>query len=211
MSAMSRADLLVFTAHETVPGTAVAVGKFQEHPVFSATTSFSAFARKSDRGEVIHEPRTSAGPFYAFCGIGNPRAFFQDLKNWESYARRPKRISRTTIDMTHRDATELQAAARTAGAKALVTTEKDAQNLSGTQFSELPVYFAVIDLLISKEDVFLELIDAEARRRRRPRMKILIRATNWVGDAIMAMPALCAVRAKFPRRAYRHYCPTLCR
>jgi lipopolysaccharide heptosyltransferase II len=29
-------------------------------------------------------------------------------------------------------------------------------------------------------------------------MKILIRATNWVGDAIMAMPALRVVRAKFP-------------
>jgi len=29
-------------------------------------------------------------------------------------------------------------------------------------------------------------------------MKILIRATNWVGDAIMALPALRAVRKKFP-------------
>jgi lipopolysaccharide heptosyltransferase II len=29
-------------------------------------------------------------------------------------------------------------------------------------------------------------------------MKILIRATNWVGDAIMALPALRAVRANFP-------------
>jgi heptosyltransferase-2 len=29
-------------------------------------------------------------------------------------------------------------------------------------------------------------------------MKILIRATNWVGDAIMAMPALRAIRARFP-------------
>jgi len=29
-------------------------------------------------------------------------------------------------------------------------------------------------------------------------MKILIRATNWVGDAVMALPALRAVRAKFP-------------
>ena len=29
-------------------------------------------------------------------------------------------------------------------------------------------------------------------------MKILIRATNWVGDAIMALPALHAVRARFP-------------
>jgi heptosyltransferase-2 len=29
-------------------------------------------------------------------------------------------------------------------------------------------------------------------------MKILIRATNWVGDAIIALPALRAVRSKFP-------------
>ena len=28
-------------------------------------------------------------------------------------------------------------------------------------------------------------------------MKILIRATNWVGDAIMALPALRAVRSRF--------------
>jgi heptosyltransferase II len=30
-------------------------------------------------------------------------------------------------------------------------------------------------------------------------MKILIRATNWVGDAILALPALRAVRKRFPR------------
>ena len=29
-------------------------------------------------------------------------------------------------------------------------------------------------------------------------MKILIRATNWVGDAIMALPALRGVRKRFP-------------
>jgi len=29
--------------------------------------------------------------------------------------------------------------------------------------------------------------------------KILIRATNWVGDAVMCVPALCAIRERFPR------------
>ena len=29
-------------------------------------------------------------------------------------------------------------------------------------------------------------------------MKLLIRATNWVGDAVMGLPALRAVRGRFP-------------
>ncbi len=31
-----------------------------------------------------------------------------------------------------------------------------------------------------------------------PYSKILIRATNWVGDAVMSLPALAAIRARFP-------------
>ena len=99
----------------------------------------------------------ATGPFYAFCGIGNPLAFFQDLKNWNlTLAGQSEFPDHHHYDQ--RDAAELQAAARAAGAKALVTTEKDAQNLAGVHFSDLPVYIAVIDLLISKEAAFLELI-----------------------------------------------------
>ena len=29
-------------------------------------------------------------------------------------------------------------------------------------------------------------------------MKILVRATNWVGDAVLSLPALRAIRAKWP-------------
>lgn len=29
-------------------------------------------------------------------------------------------------------------------------------------------------------------------------MKLLVRATNWVGDAVMSLPALAAVRTRFP-------------
>ena len=29
--------------------------------------------------------------------------------------------------------------------------------------------------------------------------RILVRATNWVGDAVMSLPALEALRARFPR------------
>jgi tetraacyldisaccharide 4'-kinase len=157
ISAMARADLLVFTRIETVPGTAAAVEKFQDYPVFSAATKLLGYRRLDEAKELMSGEELDAGPFYAFCGIGNPLAFFQDLKNWNlTLAGQSEFLDHHCYDQ--RDATELQAAARAAGAKALVTTEKDAQNLSGIHFSELPVYIAVIDLLISKEASFLELI-----------------------------------------------------
>src|SRR5205823_8516822 len=31
-----------------------------------------------------------------------------------------------------------------------------------------------------------------------PCLKILIRATNWIGDAVMSLPALRAIRQRFP-------------
>jgi len=57
-----------------------------------------------------------------------------------------------------RDARELVAAAREVGARGLITTEKDEQNLSGIKLEDLPVYVAVIDLAIDKQEAFLRAI-----------------------------------------------------
>ena len=40
------------------------------------------------------------------------------------------------------------------GADAFVTTEKDAQNLSSVMFDEVPLYVAVIDLVVAPEADF---------------------------------------------------------
>jgi hypothetical protein len=61
---------------------------------------------------------------------------------------------------------ELESAARHAGARALVTTEKDEQNLSGVKFGEMPVYVVVIDLAIDKEEAFLQAIQEKLHARR---------------------------------------------
>ena len=50
------------------------------------------------------------------------------------------------------------AAAREVGARGLITTEKDEQNLSGIKLEDLPVYVAVIDLAIDKQEAFLRAI-----------------------------------------------------
>ena len=164
VSAMQRADALVLTRSETSPQTQSAIAKLQDFPVFAAATRLLGFRRLGAGIQVLSVDEIGPAPFYAFCGIGNPRAFFQDLKNWNLP------VSLTSEFPDHhkydsRDAKELEAAARAAGAKAFLTTEKDAQNLASIQFTELPVFIVVIDLEISQRDAFLAAIRAGIEAR----------------------------------------------
>jgi tetraacyldisaccharide 4'-kinase len=160
ISAMTRADVLIFTRTETVAGTSAAVEKFQDYPVFSAATRLLGFRSFGAHNQIVSAGQIDPGPFYAFCGIGNPRAFFQDLENWNiPLAGRSEFRDHHRYDA--RDATEIEAAAHQAGATALLTTEKDAQNLVDAKFSRLPVYIVLIDLEISKEAALLGIIRAK--------------------------------------------------
>jgi len=160
VSAMSRASLLVFTRTETSMGAAAAIGKMQGYPVFAAATRLLGFRRLGGGVPVLTRAEIGGGPFLAFCGLGNPRAFFLDLQNWQL----PLAGTKAFPDHHRYTASELQAlaqAAQSAGARACVTTEKDAQNLGQAQFGEMPVFVAVIDLEISEEAVFWEAIQAQ--------------------------------------------------
>ena len=157
LSAMARADVLIFTRAETVPGTSAAIEKFQDFPVFSAATRLIGFRRLGAGIQVSRPEEIGVGPFYAFCGIGNPRAFFRDLENWKLTV-----AGQCEFADHHRygarDAAEMEAAAKIAGANALITTEKDAQNLTGVQFSALPVYVVIIEFEVAKEEMLLAFI-----------------------------------------------------
>ncbi len=160
VSAVNRADLVIFTRAETVAGAQAAIQKFQDYAVFSASTQLLGFRLLGSGVDRLLHLDEITGPFYAFCGIGNPRAFLQDLKNWNVPV-----IDHSEFQDHHRydarDARELQTAAQNAGAKALLTTEKDAQNFVGLNFPDVPVYFAVIDLQIANESSFLTLLHAK--------------------------------------------------
>lgn len=157
VSAMARADILIFTRAETVPGTSAAIERFQNYPVFSAATRLLGFRRIGSGIHTLTRDQIGSGPFYAFCGIGNPKAFFRDLQNWSiPLASQCEFPDHHCYDQ--RDANELCSAARQAGAGALLTTEKDAQNLARVTFSDMPLYVAVIDFEIAKEAALLELI-----------------------------------------------------
>jgi tetraacyldisaccharide 4'-kinase len=162
LSAMSRANILVFTRTETMPGTIEAIGKLNQYPVFAAATQLVGFRRLGGEIALLSCSEIGDGPFFAFCGLGNPDAFFRDLRNW-GIAVCGQMIFPDHHCYTDRDVLRIQQAAKQAGANAFVTTEKDAQNLGAVKFEGAPVYISVIDLIVSPEADFKNALDQTLR------------------------------------------------
>jgi tetraacyldisaccharide 4'-kinase len=163
--ALGRANLLVFTRIENAPGAREAIQRLWKFPVFAAETRLLGFRLLGGDETVFPVDSIGSGPFFAFCGIGNPEAFFRDLESW----RVPVAGSREFRDH-HRyvpeDIALLERAASQANAKAFLTTEKDAQNLAGLAFPSLPVYVSLIDLEIIPETEFLAAINRALQANR---------------------------------------------
>lgn len=158
LTAMSRANLIVFTRAETMSGTLEAIGKLNKYPVFAASTRLLGFRRLGGEIALLSANEIGAGPFFAFCGLGNPEAFLRDLRTW-GISNCGHLIFADHHHYAERDILELSQAGKSAGANAFVTTEKDAQNLAGLKFEETPVYVAVIDIEITPEADFRNVLD----------------------------------------------------
>jgi tetraacyldisaccharide 4'-kinase len=158
LSAIARANLLVFTRTENVPGTVDAIGKLNQYPVFAASIRLLGFRRFGGGITLLSAGDIGAGPFFAFCGLGNPDAFFTDLRNW-GLAVCGRMIFPDHHRYTNRDVSQIRTAAKRSGANAILTTEKDSQNLNVAMFEGTPVYIAVIDLVVSPEADFRIALD----------------------------------------------------
>lgn len=163
LSAMSRANILVFTRTENMPGAAETIQKLNQYPVFAAATQLVGFRRLSGDISLLSSAEIGTGPFFAFCGLGNPEAFFRDLRDWGLAV-----CGQMTFPDHHRyseeDVSQIQLGAKRAGANAFVTTEKDEQNLSSVGFKHAPVYVSVIDLDVSPETDFKNALDQSLQR-----------------------------------------------
>jgi tetraacyldisaccharide 4'-kinase len=157
ISAVNRADLVLFTRTDHSPRSVWAMQQLPQFPVFPSMTKLIGFQRHGGDLAQSLRPEQVLGPFYAFCGIGNAEAFFHDLEKWKIPV-----AGRTAFRDHHRytvaDAARLETLAKRAGATALVTTEKDAQNLAEARFERTPVYVVRIALEIPDEDEVLGLI-----------------------------------------------------
>lgn len=150
ISACRRADLILVTRKFERPD--VRARDSQSHAIFYAETRLLGFRQPGRNETPVYAGELGPGPFFGFCGIGNPPAFFDDLRRWHL------NLAGTLGFRDHRryspgDAARIEQAARQAGAQALLTTEKDEQNLSALKFN-MPVYVAVIDFVLPSESEF---------------------------------------------------------
>jgi tetraacyldisaccharide 4'-kinase len=161
ISACRRADILVVSRKFERP--VIEARDAHTFAIFYAQTRLLGFRSFGSHSESKYLSEIGPGPFLAFCGIGNPEAFFDDLGRWHVPVAEKKSFS-DHHKYTPRELEQLQSRAEACGAVGLVTTEKDAENLSCAN-ARLPVWIAVISLVFTAESELLAAIDRKLAAR----------------------------------------------
>jgi tetraacyldisaccharide 4'-kinase len=154
IAACRRADILVVSRKVEKPF--IEARDAHTFAIFYAQTRLLGFRRFGSELREKYLREIGSGPFLAFCGIGNPSGFFEDLSRW----RVPVAEKRPFPDhhkYSPRELGQLQSRAEACGAAGLVTTEKDAENLPDMNL-RLPIWIAVIDFVFTAESELLAAI-----------------------------------------------------
>jgi tetraacyldisaccharide 4'-kinase len=106
--------------------------------------------RHLESGSIYNADEFIGWNAWAMCGIGNPRAFVDDVVGigvgvvGESLFRDHYEYKQVDVD-------RVTSQARTAGADLIVTTEKDAVRLNGLKLPDVPVYAAQLEVRTEDE------------------------------------------------------------
>jgi tetraacyldisaccharide 4'-kinase len=139
LSSLRRADVLVITRSTGDEELAAELRRRTAAPIFYAQTELLDLIRVHPGTPRPANERERGAKFFAFCGTGNPPAFFADLKRWG--IRVAGRASFPDhYRFTQRRINELEEFAGEMGAKAMLCTEKDLLNFGGLQFTRFPVF-----------------------------------------------------------------------
>jgi tetraacyldisaccharide 4'-kinase len=102
----------------------------------------------------------------AFCGIGNPAAFFADLRGWGFWVVAESVFPDHHVYRRH-ELDSLLALARRAGAEAILTTQKDLMNLPLVWNSPIPLFACCIHPEIEEKMEFERALLAAVEEARR--------------------------------------------
>lgn len=154
LSSLSRADCVVITRTDQAAGIPALTETIRHltgnAPVFHLRMRVMRIKKLSNAPEIIPSPESIPSPLAAFCAIGNPHSFFNQLEHDVVLQKAFPDHHRYT---QHEIDSFIDDAART-GARSLITTAKDAVKLQSLSFS-LPCYILEIEPQIENE---LELV-----------------------------------------------------
>ncbi|MGB9404456.1 MAG: tetraacyldisaccharide 4'-kinase [Candidatus Acidiferrales bacterium] len=163
-SALRRADIIVITRSRHAPAVEAIVGRHSSAPIFYATLKLESLVPVGGTSGEIVRGDAMKKKFFAFCGIGNPSAFFDNLREWgieiaghasfpDHHVYLPEELSR------------LEAGARAAGADALLCTEKDLCNLPNANLQAFPAWYCRVSLDVHDGSGFWQVAREHLRRR----------------------------------------------
>ncbi|HEY4951016.1 MAG TPA: tetraacyldisaccharide 4'-kinase [Candidatus Acidoferrales bacterium] len=152
-SALARADIIVITRSAHAPAIESAIRRDSAAPIFYARPKLDAIHSFTE-GQVAGAVAPEALPkLFAFCGIGNPTAFLDDLRTWGLDI-----VGHKFFPDHHRytdnDDEEILQQAGEAGASGLICTEKDLYNLHAIYYGKLPTFYCAISMRIDNADDF---------------------------------------------------------
>ena len=169
-SALQRAHWVIFTRTELGDASELQARVQAVNPlarIFHCSTKFAELVEARSR---LVEPLENLlrRKVWAFCGIGNPAAFFADLRSWGF------RVVGESVFPDHHvygrpDLNNISAHSRSAGAEAILTTEKDLMNLPADWTTPVPLFACCIETEIEEkmefEQALLTEVEAAAARR----------------------------------------------
>jgi tetraacyldisaccharide 4'-kinase len=163
ISALRRADIVIVTRGEHAPATEAIIQRHTSAPIFYARTELLNMETYSQPSSAKNNRSSGKQKCFAFCGIGNPSAFCDDLAKWGI-----RLVGHATFRdhhlYTEADLSELESRAIAAGAEALLCTEKDIQDLTPLRTNRLPILFCEIALRFNDEaSLWQTILDKLAR------------------------------------------------
>ena len=158
---LARADCIVLTRadeSDRIQELEAEINKLNNgRPVFRSRMKILGLRPVSTPGERLSAPEIKSWTAAAFCGIGNPRSFFAQLRA-DGHKLGHVQVFRDHHVYTQTDLDQIVGAAIAAGAEVLLTTAKDEVKLRSLRF-ELPCFAVDISIEIEEEDNFRSLIE----------------------------------------------------
>ncbi|MEO6050571.1 MAG: tetraacyldisaccharide 4'-kinase [Pyrinomonadaceae bacterium] len=155
---LKRAEIIVITRAnlvEDISDLRFQISKMSpDAKVFTGSNKVCRIATVEEFPSKTQRPQTerSAGNVFAFCGIGNPENFFDQLRQ-ESFELTGSQAFRDHHIYSQSDISNIEKLAHDSGAKTLLTTAKDAVKLSDLKF-EIPCYVVEVKTTLDDAERF---------------------------------------------------------